>query len=1472
MRSFVHSCGRCGRAPVARPYRRRMRLQLTVLLSAPDGEPPAAPVEVEVEAAPGATAGLLARALAAAFVDPATVDRTLPPGPTLSVGGAIVGAGAAVGRLPLVDGAAVTLLLGPAPLPRPRPTNPRTPVAVAITHGPDAGRTIELVLGAHTLGRGSEAAIVIDDPRISRVHALLTVAADSITVADLGSTNGTELDGVPVSAHPRPTRIGATVRVGDSLVVLRAGGGAPAAVVARDDGTLTVSRRPQLMGAPGRRSISLPAPPAAPHATRVPWLPMLLPLPIAGVMALVFGPMMLAFALMSPVLMAGNVIGDRLTTRRRYAAEHAAYLHRRREAEDQVQTACRDEADLLARALPDPAQVLVAATTPTVQVWERRSTDPDALTASVGWCSKPASVRVVSEIGADTPGAPLLQRVPCALPLAELGVTGICGERTAVMGALRALVGQLVTLHSPRDLELVLVTGPGPADPAWSWVGRLPHVRTADGHPRPDWLLAFEHPHATRADVARAGVAALAAVVRHRIAHRDVVAEAWSGARTLVVLDGPGLDGLPDLATVLEHGPSVGIVVVAVADQRPRLPSECRAVLDLDLPTSVLHVPGAAPTPLVVDRVGPWWADRLSRGLAPLRDATPARAAGPPPAGLGLRELLGLEDAESMGATIARTWSDGQGSTPVPIGHTGEGAFRVDLASDGPHVLVAGTTGAGKSELLRSLVASLAVHHRPEHLSLVLVDYKGGAAFRDCSPLPHVAAVVTDLDEHLAARALTSLRAELKRRERVLAAAEVADFRSYQSASASASSPLPRLVVVIDEFRALAEELPQFIDGMVALAALGRSLGIHLVLATQRPAGVVTADIKANMNLRIGLRLRDRSDSVDVIDAPDAAALDPGAPGRALARVADGPVVAFQTAFAGARSGGTREAPDGIRVRRLPWGAAPPPWPGAAPGDKDVGDSTDLAAVVAGVSAAVARTGARRAASPWLAPLPERVDAQSLPRSGDAMRLPIGLVDEPALQRQRPLEVALDEPGHWGFVGGPGSGRSTALLTVAGSATVSHGPGDLHVYAVSGGSLTAVQSLPHCGAHVGIDDLPRLTRLVARMSEELATRRERLATTGHPSMAHWRRVDPTTAPVPVVLLVDDWDLLVQRADDQHGGQVVAKLLALLREGAGLGLTCVLAGDRALLVGRAASALAHRVLLRLNDPTDLLLAGLAPRAVPAEQPAGRGLLLDGTEVQVAVPAASAQQPATLGRSIDGAADSGHHRPWRVDALPERVSLQSLRQSQPLGTDADDLVLVGTGGDELAPRGLSPGRDGRRWAVIGGNGSGVSSTLATVVSGLVTTGRQVCVVAVPSAPWEALRQDSRILWCEDPGRIDELVELRRHVPDLAVVVDDADQLLDTPLDAAVREMAASVDRDRGLVVVGAKDDAVSVQYRGVAVSVARHRTGILLGPSGATAADLLGARVPVDRQAPPGRGYLVRSGAALPIQVASTTVRR
>ncbi len=229
------------------------------------------------------------------------------------------------------------------------------------------------------------------------------------------------------------------------------------------------------------------------------------------------------------------------------------------------------------------------------------------------------------------------------------------------------------------------------------------------------------------------------------------------------------------------------------------------------------------------------------------------------------------------------------------VGTAADAGFVVDIARDGPHALIAGTTGSGKSEFLQTLVASLACANRPDELTFVLIDYKGGAAFGACAALPHTVGVVTDLDGRLVERALTSLQAELKRREAALAAAGAPNLEVFRAGG----GVLPRLIIVVDEFASLAEELPDFVGGLVGIAQRGRSLGVHLVLATQRPEGVVSADIRANTNLRICLGVVRESESRDVIDATDAARISRATPGRGYARTGHSELQAFQSGRVG---------------------------------------------------------------------------------------------------------------------------------------------------------------------------------------------------------------------------------------------------------------------------------------------------------------------------------------------------------------------------------------------------------------------------------------------------------------------------------------------------------------------------------------------------------------------------------------------
>jgi S-DNA-T family DNA segregation ATPase FtsK/SpoIIIE len=411
---------------------------------------------------------------------------------------------------------------------------------------------------------------------------------------------------------------------------------------------------------------------------------------------------------------------------------------------------------------------------------------------------------------------------------------------------------------------------------------------------------------------------------------------------------------------------------------------------------------------------------------------------------------------------------------------------------------------------------------------------------------------------------------------------------------------------------------------------------------------------------------------------------------------------------------------------------------------------------------------------------------------------------------------------------------------------------DVHLYAVSGGSLASLESLPHCGAHVTWEDLPRLARLVDRLDEEVARRRRLLTTSGHPGMTQWWAAD-VTAPPPMVLLVDDLDQLVQRTDAHQHGALTERLLGLLGSGSAAGLVAVLAGDRSLLAGRAASSLATRVVLRLADPTLAVLAGLPSSALGRELPAGRGVLADGTEVQLALPSPRGEVPARAAR----------HRPVRVEPLPSVVHESDLPSSAGLGTT----VWVGVGGDDAVAQGLDPAVDGRRWLVCGSAGSGLTSTLLVLARQLSCAGHHVAVVASESSSreWQGATVDVPGLECFAPSDVDSLTASREAHRDLAVVVDDADELVDTPLESVLSEVAARGDRDGGLMVLGCDPATLGTRFRGLVCDLARHRTGIVLGTAGSGTNTVLG--VAVDRRpGPPGRGFVVRRGAATAVQVA------
>jgi S-DNA-T family DNA segregation ATPase FtsK/SpoIIIE len=878
------------------------------------------------------------------------------------------------------------------------------------------------------------------------------------------------------------------------------------------------------------------------------------------------------------------------------------------------------------------------------------------------------------------------------------------------------------------------------------------------------------------------------------------------------------------LATALREARAAGVLTLTSAPSPAEVPVAVEASFRLVGETGdagLLSRKGLDDQPVEsVDRLARSAAERLARDLAGL---VPPDASSALPPSVRLLDLpapgLQLDEA---GATGGR-WVHARDRLQAVLGSTADGPVTIDLCRDGPHALVAGTTGSGKSELLQTLIASLALAHSPARCSFLLVDYKGGAAFAEAATLPHTVGMVTDLDGQATARALRSLTAELTRREAILAAHRVADLADLPD-----DVELARLVIVVDEFATLADELPAFVPGLVGIAQRGRSLGVHLVLATQRPGGVVSPEIRANCSLRICLRTTDAADSRDVLGTPSAAHLPVGSPGRAYLRVGNAAPTLLQVA----RVASTGRPSTGVppEVRRWAW-----PAPTVAPAQVAAGD-TDLARTVRAVAEHARSTGTPPPHRPWQPPLPDRLEVADLaetPATGDrpATRLRLGLVDLPDSQSRRPLELDLAEGGTWLAVGGPRSGRTTLLRSVLREAVTQLAPDDLHVHVIEshGGSLaTEVAALPHGGTVIDGDDRWRTLRLVARLCDEIAARRA----TG----------DVGTLP-RILVLVDGVEQLSTVVEEADPGSGSAMLTRLLRDGGAAGVTCVVTADRAIPGGRLAGLAGQRLVLPLADRADYAVAGVPPRAVPERRPPGRALLGEDTlECQLALPRSSWQPrngPVRSGRA-----------PLRIPELPaDPVLLRTA--NEPI--DSAHLRLdVGPGGDEGRTQTVDLTRTGGL-LVAGPPGSGRTDALAAFARDLHDHG-------VP-----LLRLGYRSDWI----RPSDQATVRAWLTELgdrpgAVLADD----VGSPAEfAALGALTPAAGVGSRVVLLAAGQPAqLATHFQGPVAVLRRARSGLLLSP-GPGDADLLGVRLPrTPVPVRPGSGWLVGSGTAVRVQVA------
>ncbi len=1318
-----------------------------------------------------------------------------------------------------------------------------------VVGGPSAGRTVALRPGETIIGRCGGCDLVLTDPKLSRRHLAITVTRSGVTFRDLGSANGVALDGRPATTGSLP--LGAHLRIGESTLCLAQDSDPVVATRTSSQGRELLSRSAPIFAVPVAGGVFSPEP-LAERGTSRGIMTALVPAVGGAAMAYVTRqPLFLIMAVAGPAALLGERLLGAWGRRRRRQSRRAG------RAAAAIELAHRLGAEVTQRryAHPDPAQLLRAATMRADPSWTRRRGGDDFLDLRVGLADQPSYLRVsgglVDRLKTSSAGA--VASVPVAVNL-RVGALAICGPQSISRSVARWLISQLAALHSPADLEIALVLAPDTAS-AWTWARWLPQLRS---------------PVADTVELGAALVHDLLEEVARRAAELTSTDRPWSGPSIVLLFD--ETLGIAGLLRLLETGPAVGITAICLSGDRSERPATVNTTIwiggDVGSQLTVEYGGGREPLQCLADQVDLAWADALSRALAPKRDTDNDLSRSIP----AVCSLLGVNSMPIPTADlIGERWRHG-GQPHAVLGAAARAPFSVDLEHDGPHILIAGTTGAGKSELLRSLVTGLALNCSPADLAFILIDYKGGAAFSECADLPHTTGLVTDLDARLTERVLRSLRAELRRREEKFADAGTTSLNGYRAGPQQLTSPLGRLVIIVDEFAALADELPQLLSGLVAIAARGRSLGMHLVLATQRPAGIISAEIQANMSLRIALRMIDPGDSESVVASPKAARIGRTQPGRAFAR-AGAELIEFQTG----RIGGLTTEPDHLRVDGLGrWGQLPPePQP-------PVGAVTDLVRLVEAMRAASITLGTLAPPSPWLPPLPALITLGQLAQTAEPSTVAVGLVDEPDEQRQSPLTIDPAMGGSTLIAGPARSGRTSALCAIAGAAATNRSPERLQIYLIdcAGGGLARLADLPHCGATASRDDPETVARLVERLTVEVARRR-----TDRPADG------PDDGAFPaLLLLLDDWENFARSCDDYDAGATTDAVTRLLREAPAVGLTVAITGGRASLTNRIANQVAQTFALGPPTWADPLPASVGrrpgngrPGSIDAvATPPGRGIrLMDGSDVQFAVLGDDGSRDGQWSAIRDLAIEWTRRRPRSarhqqrapifLRALPGSIRHDEIDPPRPLRPTE---IVLGVGGDAADPVVVDLFAGAARWLIAGPPRSGRSTLLSSVLRQLHTARLNLLVAAPRGSPLAKYATDLGVDLLRPDSTAAQLPAARPQV----VLIDDGPAFATAPAGAVLAELADSTnaESDHIAIVLAGRPGDLAVSYHGIVASVRHARTGILLQP-GAGDGELLGVSLPRTRSiVPPGRGVLVADQpqlerlsagrAALPIQVA------
>lgn len=1369
----------------------------------------------------------------------------------------------------------------------------QTVAIVTILAGPDAGKTFPLVAGSNVVGRDPDVAVRLSDSLASKRHARIVVG-NGIEIVDMGSTNGVLVgDTFVTRAKVLP---GDSIFIGDTEMDIRLAEGVAESLSLSS--TVPFTRSPRVVPVLPDEEVDLPDPPAKPVPRQFPKTALVAPIILGTTMYFVTGRLMsLIFVAMTPLMLIGSFWDSRITQKKDSRTKTEQFDEDLKVAEQTLAEKQEEERSVRLQRAPSVHDVIEAGRSYGPLLWTARPEHDGFLTARVGLGTVPSVIKITSPSMRDAVGDTYqramdlkkrfepIDNVPVTADLRAVGGLGITGPAEIAASIARAVLVQVAGLHSP--MECVVTGFVSPALGAqWRWLEWLPHTSS------PTSPISGDHVVQTRGGSQQL-LAQLEGVVASRAGQdigsydpelRGILKESAAEREKplkpaiIVFVHDDGLADRPRLIRLAEKGPDVNVHVIWVAPSLNTLPAACRTfVLADDSGSAVVGQVrrGSSDVPVQCEFVSTEEATQFARHLACVEDVgIVADASADVPRSVSFMELHSFDALEPghheqrwRSSQAAPTGKKRPFSLRALVGHAGAEPFYLDIKRDGPHALVGGTTGAGKSEFLQAWILGMAAAYSPERVTFLFVDYKGGSAFADCVQLPHCVGLVTDLTPHLVDRALASLRAELHYRERLLAAKGAKDLETLDK-TGDPETP-PSLVIVIDEFAALVQEVPAFVDGVVDIAQRGRSLGLHLILATQRPAGVIKDNLRANTNLRIALRMADEADSADILGVPSAAHVDPSLPGRAMVRMGPGRLSTFQAAYAGAHSvpgGGVK-----VGIRELALGAGEAWEPAEDSRVAVVEGAPDAERVVAAMVGAAALMGIPEPRRPWLDELASTYELRELgKRAGGGAAF--GLIDDPAHQAQSVATYDPDNDGNLLILGSSGAGKSTALRSIAIGAALARDIAPVHVYALdaASGGLDMLRPLPNVADVVDGDDLERVGRMMKRLAGVVNERLEKFSAARASNLAEYRSKSGERGLPRIIVLVDGYGTFQSDYMLEPGRmQIFGDFQEVMAAGRSAGVHVVMAADRVGALHTTIQALVSRtIVLRLADENQYGMVGLRKTGLGPDSPAGRGVdVASRREIQFAVLGGVSRIDEQSKAIEQMAAKIPDREEWKAEPIPR---MPALVPGESMPADVDGLPVLGIDSESLAPRGF----DTERSIMIAGQaGTGRTNALAWFATAIHRVHPKRRIVHMtqrrtsigdlgmwtashvgPNAGEEFLEKWGKTL--EKPAEGDEqLVVCIENVQDFGASMSDGTLV-----------QAIKLGRRNGHLIIGEAD--TQGWSSGQLVSELKGaRRGLLLAPEGADAQMLFAAQAPRLNRAdmPPGRGVWIENGRVSLVQI-------